>query len=276
MNAPVPCPALALPSTLPQEDGLDLLARSIRDNRFLPQPPAGSIFVGDGDFRAIGAEFLQHFVRLGGLGPDDRVLDIGCGIGRMALPLSQYLTPGTPYQGIDPVREGIAWCVQNISPVYPEFRFSHCDIAHPLYNPGGALDGAALVLPFGGGTFDFTIMTSVLTHLPPAHVRVYAREVARLLAPGGRLFATAFLVEPDDIERAQARPHFLPGEEPGTFIADPTAPLGAIGFPPDFVTGALVDAGLAIERVSLGHWRGLPAGHYQDIIVARKPGKRAP
>ena len=173
------------------------------------------------------------------------------------------------------MREGIAWCVQNISSVYPEFRFSHCDIAHPLYNPAGTVAGEDLVLPLPGGSFDFCLMTSVLTHLPPRQVEVYGREVSRLLAPGGRLFATAFLVEPEDLVRPNARPAMQPGEEPGTYIADPHAPLGAIGFPSDFVTGALADAGLIVERVSLGHWRALPAAHYQDILVARKPGKRS-
>ena len=60
-------------------------------NRFLPAPPAELTFCGDGDYRAIGAEFLGHFVRLADLRPHERVLDIGCGIGRMAVPLTQFL-----------------------------------------------------------------------------------------------------------------------------------------------------------------------------------------
>lgn len=33
------------------------------------RPPRGITFVGDGDFDAIGREFLGHFVDLGGLRP---------------------------------------------------------------------------------------------------------------------------------------------------------------------------------------------------------------
>ena len=76
-------------------------------------PPSENIFVGDGDFRAIGAEFLRHFVKLGDLRPTDKVLEIGCGIGRMAVPLTQYLSTGT-YDGMDVVADGINWCSQNI------------------------------------------------------------------------------------------------------------------------------------------------------------------
>src|SRR5215212_241626 len=67
---------------------LETLLKSIERNRFLPEPDPASVFVGDGNYRAIGTEYLGHYVRIGGLKPTDRVLDIGCGIGRMAVPLT--------------------------------------------------------------------------------------------------------------------------------------------------------------------------------------------
>ncbi|MDN3719227.1 class I SAM-dependent methyltransferase [Roseibium salinum] len=82
---------------------------------------------------------------------NERVLDIGCGIGRMAVPLTQYLDPATgQYEGIDPSSHGIQWCSRNISSVYPNFRFRHLDIAHELYNPKGRIRGIELALPFFG------------------------------------------------------------------------------------------------------------------------------
>jgi SAM-dependent methyltransferase len=48
-------------------------------------PPHSKIFVGAGDYVKIGMEFLGYFVNLGRLKPKDRVLDVGCGSGRMAL-----------------------------------------------------------------------------------------------------------------------------------------------------------------------------------------------
>ena len=41
-----------------------------------------------------------------GLKPEHRVLDIGCGVGRVALPLTRYLTSGT-YDGFDIVKRWI-------------------------------------------------------------------------------------------------------------------------------------------------------------------------
>jgi len=52
-------------------------------------------FVGNGDFKKTGDEFLTHFVNIVGLRTTDKVLDVGCGIGRMAIPLAKYIDTGT-------------------------------------------------------------------------------------------------------------------------------------------------------------------------------------
>jgi SAM-dependent methyltransferase len=254
------------------ESSLGKLMEEISLNHSLPAPPPENVFVGDGDYRAIGVEYLGHFARIGGLRPFESVLDIGCGIGRMAVPLTQYLDPKAGfYEGIDPVNAGIEWCVQNITSAHPHFRFCRVDIAHELYNPGGAIAGDQIVLPFADGKFDFVTMVSVATHLPEAEISAYAREIMRLLTPGGRLFLTAFIVAAGDQDRPKARPRFSPGRQPGTWYGDPLAPLGAIGFDAGIIENSLKKAGLQIQRVSLGHWRGIESTHYQDIIIAVKP-----
>ena len=49
------------------------------------------LLIGGGNLKEIGKRFLQHFIELGKLKPNDIVLDVGCGIGRMAFPLTKYL-----------------------------------------------------------------------------------------------------------------------------------------------------------------------------------------
>lgn len=264
-TAPEPAPA-----SDPAGPELDWLMGQVQTNRFLPHPPADSIFVGDGDYRAIGAEFLGHFVRLGRLRPHERVFDIGCGIGRMAVPLTQYLDERGSYDGVDPVMDGILWCAQTITPVYPRFHFQRLDIAHPLYNPQGSLPGTEVQFGFANGSFDFITMISVATHLPPDELAVYLGEASRLLAPGGRLFLTAFAL--DGQSSGQERLKFRRwGEGPGWYAIE-EAPLAAAGIDEAFLLETTAGTGLAVECLRRGHWRGQSAAHYQDLLIAVKPG----
>jgi SAM-dependent methyltransferase len=255
------------------------LADTIRRNRFMPFPPEDRLFVGDGDYRAIGAEFLGHAVEIGGLRPEARVLDIGCGIGRLGVPLTQYIDPdrGT-YDGVDPVNAGVEWCAGIITPAYPNFRFQHLDIRHAIYNPAGTIAGEAVTLPFGDAAFDFVMMISVATHLPASELRRYAAESARVLAPGGTLMLTAFVMtrNPDPTPRSRdPRLNFIRAEGGPEWHVDAVNPLGAVALD-DGVIEEIVDAaGLEVRRKSLGHWRGRPAPHFQDVfVIGHKQARR--
>ncbi|HVX82417.1 MAG: class I SAM-dependent methyltransferase [Devosia sp.] len=255
---------------------LGWLVEAVQQNRFIPAPDPQSIFVGDGDFRAIGAEFLGHLVRIGGLEPRDRVLDIGCGIGRIAAPLTQYLLPTASYLGLDPAREGIDWCRGAITSVYPNFRFRHLDVAHPLYNPEGLLRGETLVLPLGNGSVDFALLVSVVTHLPPDEIATYAREIARVLAPGGTCFLTCFSIDPGGPPATVADPRcaFARLGDGPAWSGNPTDPLAMMAYDAGWIEARLSDAGLAPAPLRPGSWRGIRAPHYQDVLVAKKPGRR--
>ena len=259
-----------------QEVYLGAICRQIAQNRFLPSPAKDEVFVGDGDYLAIGAEFLGHFVRLGGLKPTESVLDIGCGIGRMAVPLTQYLVPGkTRYLGIDPVADGVKWCQQTISPVYRDFCFQTVDLANALYNPDGKVAGENWKLPAQNGEFDFAAMVSVATHLPPAEVERYCQEVFRVLRPGGRLFITAFIIRnAKELAAPKCDPR-LSGlvrekDKPCWHLRGEN-PMAAVGFDEGYLEKLLAKAGFALLRKSFGAWHGDKSPHYQDILVAQKP-----
>lgn len=255
------------------------LAETTRRNRFMPIPPEDAMFVGDGDYRAIGAEFLRHSVEIGGLRPHARVLDIGCGIGRLAVPLTQYidLERGT-YDGIDPVKSGIDWCTGTITPAYSNFRFQHLDIRHPIYNPAGAIDGAAVTLPFAEASMDFVTLISVATHLPASELQRYAHEVARVLAPGGTTMLTAFVMVPNPaaaFDNGATRLNFARNGETRQWHIDAANPLGAVALDDGVIEDITQAAGLEVRRKALGHWRGRAAAHYQDIfIIGHRQGLR--
>ncbi|MGE5548522.1 MAG: class I SAM-dependent methyltransferase [Solirubrobacterales bacterium] len=253
------------------------VARAYAANRFMPTPPSEKNFVGDGDFRSIGGEFLRHFVRLGRLAPTDRVLEIGCGIGRMALPLTQWLNVDAgSYDGVDIVREGIEWCQSAITPVYRNFRFHHLDCANPVYNPAGTIAAPAVALPFEDNSFDFVLLTSVLTHLDAATTAAYAAEIARVLRPKGRCFLSLFLMNDearDGLRKGDRRLAFDPEAAGPEYQADESHPGAAVAFDEPWLMSLFRDAGMTIATpVRYGHWSGRKTPNYQDLAVFVREG----
>jgi len=160
-------------------------------------PPRSKVFVGGGDFEGVGREFLRYFVELGGVQPTDKILDVGCGIGRMALPLTGYLSTAGEYCGFDIVKHGIDWCTRRISPKFPNFRFTHSDVENTHYNPNGTIRARDYRFPHGDQAFDFAFATSVFTHMLAADLENYVGELSRVLKSGGRCLITFFLLNED-------------------------------------------------------------------------------
>jgi SAM-dependent methyltransferase len=267
-------------------------ARGRRDS--LTPPRRYLDFVGDSDFSATGEAFLGHFHELAGLRPDDRVLDVGCGIGRMARVLAAELRPPGSYDGFDVVGEAVAWCARHYLETPAPFRFTHADLRNAQYNPGGRGSASTYRFPYGDNAFDLVIATSVFTHLLADEAANYLAEAARVLAPGGRLFATWFLLSDDSglgpvpqvsglnvscLAGPPARPQaeataaftFVHPVGPA-FVADAAAPAAAVSYPESWLRERLGGVGLALrEPVHRGSWHGAPGVSFQDIVVADAP-----
>ena len=105
------------------------------------------------------------------LGPGLRVLELGCGGGRLLLPLARGPAPPELF-GLDIARPAIL------------------DLARDL--PGVLVRADAARLPFRGGAFDSVVCRHVLGHLASEERRAAAGEVLRVLTPGGRAFFEGF------------------------------------------------------------------------------------
>jgi SAM-dependent methyltransferase len=280
-SGPVPAPLLERART-----SLRLRALDLRDRvggRADPLvPPRRMHFVGHADsgFATTGDEFLDHFRTLGGLQPTDRVLDIGCGIGRMARPLTGFLQGSGSYDGFDVNPDGIAWCAQHYGGDHPNFTFVLADLFNSRYNPAGTQSAAEFTFPYNDERFDFALAASVFTHLLEGEADRYLAQAARTLAPGGRLFATWFLLDDGSRAALAAGRAALPFPEPEAHVSllDDDVPEEAVAFDRAWLTDALKRHGLALTSVHEGGWRGETdaAPSFQDIVVATKTKPGAP
>ncbi|HJU37481.1 MAG TPA: class I SAM-dependent methyltransferase [Gaiellaceae bacterium] len=256
--------------TLALEDGLDRL-RGRTDPELPPKRLSG--FVGGGDFRA-GGELQARFVAdLVGVEPGDRVLEVGSGIGRLALPLTNMISEQGSYDGLEIVPHGVRWCRRHITPGHPNFRFHHADVANRTYNRNGRIPAERYVFPFAPASFDLVILLSVFTHMMPAAMAHYLEEIGRVLAPEGRLLATFFLLNDEssrllDAGRGLPLPHTV-GE---ARVANPVNPEGAVALPETLVRDLLDRTGLLPVTIHYGSWCGRDRHvGYQDAVIATKP-----
>lgn len=158
-------------------------------------PPRSKNFTGSVEgFQRSGERLVSSLVELDGLERDSRVLDIGSGMGRLAVPLTRFLGPNGSYEGLDIVASGIEWCTENITARFPNFRFTLADVYNAEYNPSGKFAAAEYEFPYADNSVDVVVLFSVFTHMLPPEMEHYVFEISRVLRPGGRCFATYFLV----------------------------------------------------------------------------------
>ena len=156
-------------------------------------------FVGGAQrFDDVGHYFLAEFQRLGLFSSGTRVLDIGCGCGRLSYTLATdeaVRQLEVRYTGMDIDQASIRWCQRHITPLNPKFDFYHADCYNPSYNPHGSIAAAQYRFPHDDSSFQLILLTSVLTHVLEDELRHYLSEVSRLLAPGGVAYASFFLYQ---------------------------------------------------------------------------------
>lgn len=236
------------------------------------QPPRGISFVGHGDFREVGQWYVQQFQALGGLQPEHRVLDMGCGVGRMAIPLTEYLKEGG-YEGFDTSAEMIRWCRKNITAAYPRFRFTHAPIYNRKYNPFGTISAQEFRFPYADAEFDFAFATSLFTHLGIEETRHYLAELARVLKPGGSALVTFFLLGGEGRPADGRGLAFDFAHEFGPLrTTDPKEPEAAVAYPEALLRSEAGAVGLSVEDpIVYGRWPELNVGRdIQDMVILRR------
>jgi ubiquinone/menaquinone biosynthesis C-methylase UbiE len=125
----------------------------------------------------------RRTVELAGIAPGERILDVGCGPGRLAILAGTLAGPAGEAFGIDPAPEMIALARRNAARAGVGVRF---DV------------GMIEALPYPADRFDVVLSSLMLHHLPDELKRRGFAEVRRVLKPAGRFVAVDFGATPGE------------------------------------------------------------------------------
>lgn len=127
--------------------------------------------------RLLGAERVRaRLLDAASVQAGERVLDLGCGTGDLALALKSR-HPGALVSALDPDPKALGRARAKASAAGLEIAFDQ---------------GFGDALPYPDASFARVVSSLVLHHLEPAHKDAALREVARVLAPGGSLHVLDF------------------------------------------------------------------------------------
>jgi len=218
-------------------------ADQIAPDPAIPLPPytlrmGGQHFKKDSDFVNAGVRDARVLRRRAGLGPRKRVLDWGCGAGRLAIGIKHLMGNVADYHGVDIQPELLTWAKDNLTDEHT--RFTLVDAHNARYNPDGE---QSFHIPAEDESVDVLYAYSVFSHMLTHDLAGYGATIARILAPKGRAWVTAFVEEdvPDCVENPT---DYLKLEWKGA--------LHCVRFDRRFFEATLYDAGLAVDEFVYG------------------------
>jgi ubiquinone/menaquinone biosynthesis C-methylase UbiE len=141
--------------------------------------------------RGRGGEMREKALRLARLSEGEKALDIGCGTGTLAIAAKRHVGARGMVCGVDASPQMLARAVKKGRKAGVDVDFRNA---------------AVEALPFRDSQFDVVLSTLMLHHLPGMAREECAREIRRVLKPGGRVLVIDF--GPPEVQRKSIIDHF--------------------------------------------------------------------
>jgi ubiquinone/menaquinone biosynthesis C-methylase UbiE len=140
--------------------------------------------------------FVNQATNFGFFNEGNKILDLGCGNGRMGIALSER---NIELVGIDPLLPSIEFCQKVFDP-YKNITWIFADVWNEVFNPSGTVKAENYRIPYNDEYFDDIIVYSVFTHLQTLKAAEnYMNEVRRVLKPKGKLFTSWYRAPPNPV-----------------------------------------------------------------------------
>lgn len=168
----MPCQVLSTPLS-----EAEIGARKFYD-RWIGEPGLVSL-LGRLIFRLSGTVYSGPFIRAARLTSDDRVLEIGCGLGTILTTAQKRVCSTVSYLGLDLSHQMVRHGRGEIAETFVETRVE-------------LLVASALTLPLGDALFDVVLLSHVIKYLTDEQLGLVLSETKRVLKPGGRMVLWEF------------------------------------------------------------------------------------
>lgn len=236
---------------------------------------------GPDDWKQISDYHIEMYRKYTPINPEDSIVEIGCGVGRDAISLSNILSPNGKYLGTDIIKPSIDWAKNNITKKHKNIKFVYHDIESQIHNSNGTIKTTDVKLPVKDGSVDRIFLHSVFTHMFEKDIVHYLKEFRRILKPDGLVIASFFVMDKHALAAVKnqgsqkGRRHPLSFEHKlnrDCYINDINHPEGAVGFTPRKIKSMLRRSSLGIHGrfVHRGLWSGLKGSNGQDVLILEK------
>jgi SAM-dependent methyltransferase len=241
-------------------------------------------WVGGSDPEAVGEACRSILDRYLPIDSSSRLLDFGCGVGRVLMSVLKHKPEVAHVTGFDIMPQVIRFCDTHIASAFPQTKFELIQGSNDHYNHFIAAAGAsvpkshALLQSQYASAFTGAYAFSVFTHVELADFRSLLGLLSSLLVPGGTLLFTAFLLTPFSRHSIQRGTTMFPLSNAVTeaqgqvLIGNVADRLGFIAFDLPLVEQMVFEAGLILTHLEHGSWAdGQFSPSLQDVIVCRRP-----
>lgn len=126
----------------------------------------------------INQQFLTYLMKECKIEPNYKILEIGCGIACLSLPIIKHLKQGK-YYGLDNDIKCIDWCRRKISP-FCDATFKHINTKH-------------FSIPCDNNELDVVYSTTLFKLMLSEEIGVYLNEINRVLKKGGHLIISLLI-----------------------------------------------------------------------------------
>lgn len=225
--------------------------------------PLGGLNPNHSSFDIIGAMLRDIVIREVNLNSTTKLLDLGCGTGR----LSKFIVPilGRNYHGFDINSKYIEYCDRTYSG-----NFICCDVQHEEFNHDGLVEPSLMTIPYEDNSFDVVVSFGVLNHLRLDSTIRCISESHRILKRGGVFVATLIMLNEFSINAINSgktkRPFVFEHKSDKEWYDNQRSLLNVAIFESD-IRRAAIDIGyMIIEPTRYGQWCGKRSDIGHDLI----------